>query len=215
LTPALILIAALISAFYAIVWLSKPQSLIRSLLKTGPMGLLVLAAISGSAPIIIILALIACSAGDYFLSREGEKQFLFGLTAFLIGHLFYIAYFARSFSPNLLGNAQVQQTGFLLLALVAMVLLRIWPHLKELRIPIIIYGLTIAAMAFFARIADPGLTILAGIVLFMVSDILLANDKFMPLSKSILRQALPYFIWVLYFTSQLLIVLGFTGNAFF
>ncbi|MGB7286620.1 MAG: lysoplasmalogenase [Salaquimonas sp.] len=209
---AIILGANLLSLYYAIFWLPKPEQTFRSFLKIAPMLLLILAGIIGNIPVLILAGLVACTIGDYFLSREGEKNFLFGLTAFLIGHIFYIGFFAGSFDQRLLAHRTALETGVILLALIAMVLFRLWPHLNEMKIPVLIYSVTVAAMAFFAKLAEPGLFVLAGIASFVVSDILLANDKFTPLTNTLGRRIMPYAIWILYFIGQSLIVAGFVSQ---
>ena len=207
----LIAIASAMSLYYAYFWLSKPESLARSVWKTAPVALLLLAGVMGNLPTLMIAGLLACLAGDYFLSKEGDRFFLYGLGSFLLGHLFYIAFFSAEFDPSILSRPEVQQIAFLLLALAGMVVLRLWPYLKDMRIPVMVYALVIAAMAFFARLAEPGLTVLSGVVMFMISDILLANDRFTPLTNSYLRRAAPYLVWLLYIFGQAFIVLGLTG----
>ena len=75
----------------------------------------------------------------------------------------------------------------------------------------VIYAFAIATMAFTAKAANPGQIVLAGIALFMVSDIILAQERFTPLANSMLRRAMPYLVWFLYFAGQALIVYGMIG----
>lgn len=208
--PALILIilANCLSFYYLLVWLPRPDSQNRSLLKIAPMVLLIAATPFAAISPIIVFGLVACLIGDYFLSMEGDKNFIAGLTAFLVGHLFYIGFFANGFDFSFFSLPQSQETLLVLLALVALVLFRLWPYLGEMKIPVILYSCTILAMAYFARMAQPGLIVLAGVVLFVISDIILANDKFTPLTRSLPRRLMPYAVWLFYFTGQSLIVAG-------
>lgn len=206
---AIILIANALSLYYAIVWVPKSETQTRSLLKTAPMALLIIAGLIGNIPVLIMAGLVACLIGDYFLSKEGEQSFLYGLGAFLLGHLFYIGFFASNFDTSNLTTNIAAQTAIVLIALIAMVLFRLWSYLEEMKIPVIVYAVTIAAMAFFAKLAEPGLFILSGIALFVISDVILANDKFTPLTNSLARRVMPYAIWILYFLGQSLIVAGF------
>ena len=203
-----ILLANCLSLYYLFVWLPKPVSQSRSLLKIAPMILLILIGVFSAISPIVTIGLAACLVGDYFLSLEGEKNFISGLSAFLIGHLFYITYFLNGFELQYFYLQESKETLVLLSALAALVLFRLWPHLKELKIPVILYTIAIMAMAYFSRMAQPGLLVLSGVVLFVISDVILANDKFTPLTSGRLRQLMPYAVWLLYFTGQSLIVAG-------
>ena len=209
-TPAhwLVLSSAVVSAGYTILWLPQNEGRVRSIAKITPMILLILVALIAPLPILVIAALAACTAGDWFLSLEGEQAFHTGLGAFLAGHLFYIVHFAGFVDPAMIWTRDAGLLVLILAGLVAMVLLRLWPFLKEMKIPVAVYAVIIALMAFTARLADPGPPILTGIALFMLSDILLAQDKFTPLTNSPARRAMPWLVWIFYSAGQTLIVLG-------
>jgi len=204
----LVLISAVVSAGYAIFWLPRPESRIRSIAKIAPMVLLILAAMLAPLPVLVIAALGACTVGDWYLSMEGEKAFHTGLGAFLAGHLLYIVYFAGFVDPAMMLTRDAALLALILAGLVAMVLLRLWPFLMEMKVPVAVYALIMAIMAFSARLAAPGTLVLAGIALFMLSDILLAQDKFTPLTNTPARRALPWLVWIFYSAGQTLIVLG-------
>ena len=208
--PEIMLIgaAAALALGYGLFLLNHPPSLIRSVAKTVPVLLLALAGLIAGLPVMVVLALIACAAGDWLLSLEGESHFLGGLGAFLAGHLLYIGHFASLAEPERFFASDMGFLAFILAALVLSVLTRLWPYLGGLRLPVIVYAVVIASMAFAARAADPGQLVLAGIAAFMVSDIILAQDKFTPLSNSPLRKAMPWLVWLLYFSGQAMIVLG-------
>ncbi len=209
----LLVLAALSATIYAVLWLPREASLQRAAAKIVPMVLLIAAALIGSLPILILAALGACAVGDWFLAFEDEKNFHTGLGAFLAGHLFFIAYFVTSDGFVFLPNSDTALLALILAALIIMVLMRLWPHLGPMKAPVIAYAVTIAVMAFTARLASPGTIILAGIALFMLSDILLAQDKFTPLANSLGRRITPWLVWIFYITGQTLIVLGFLqGN---
>jgi len=207
--PLILIVLGICLALYHLIFqLSAPVSLTRSLSKVAPMVLLLLAGLIGGLSLFLLLGLIACLAGDYFLSIEGNRNFLGGLSAFLIGHLFYIAHFSADFDQTNLLLPQSRETLLVLAALAAVVLLRLWPWLQELKIPVILYTFAIMAMAYFARMAQPGLLVLTGVVLFVISDVILANDKFTPLTRSFFRKLMPHAVWLLYFSGQSLIVAG-------
>lgn len=206
-------LAVLAAAFYVSRFLPQPESRQRSVAKTVPGGLLALAAFFGEAHFLVVAALAVLAVGDAYLSREGEKNFLTGLGAFLAAHLLYIAYFTGRADFGAFLLPEVLASGAILLALAVLVLIRLWPHLGTLRIPVAGYALAIALMGLAARAAMPGFWVLAGVVLFIISDILLAQDKFTPLADTKTRRLMPYLSWVLYFAGQTMIVYGliFTG----
>lgn len=212
-TPANLLVfaAAVIALIYGVFILHQPENLFRSIMKTVPVALLAIAALLAGLPLVVVLALAACAAGDWFLSLEGETNFLLGLSAFLLGHLLYTTHFLSLISLDQLFTTDMALLGLILLALIASVLFRLWPHLDGLKIPVAIYAFAIAAMAFAAKAAGPGQIVLAGIALFMVSDIILAQERFTPLTNTMLRRSIPYLVWFLYFAGQALIVYGMIG----
>ena len=71
----------------------RPVSLARTAAKTAAVALLaVLAWLAGGS--VLLVAVLAVSAlGDYFLSLDGERNFLFGLGSFLLGHVGYVVLF--------------------------------------------------------------------------------------------------------------------------
>ncbi|WP_075997600.1 lysoplasmalogenase family protein [Salaquimonas pukyongi] len=207
----IIIAASAIALIYGVFIIHRPENAFRSAAKTVPVALLTLAAFLAGLPVQVVLALAACAAGDWFLSLEGEPNFLLGLGAFLLGHLLYAAHFVSLISPDHLLTGDMALLALILLALIASVLFRLWPHLDGLKVPVVIYAFAIAAMAFTAKAADPGQIVLAGIALFMVSDIILAQEKFTPLTNTLIRRSMPYLVWFLYFAGQALIVYGMIG----
>ncbi len=127
---------------------------------------------------LVFAALAGCWIGDVALSLEGDRPFLIGLVAFLLGHLLLVAAFF-GLSPSV---------GWCLAALVAalvvaaFVLRWIYPHLPgKMRVPVLSYMLVISAMAVLAVGAQGnGATILipVGAILFYVSDLFVARDHF-------------------------------------
>jgi len=209
----LLIIATGFALVYLLFRLEHPPSAFRSITKTLPLIFLAMAALISGQSFLLVLALSSCALGDYFLSREGDPNFLFGLTAFLAGHVFYIGFFAQFLAVGSLISTDAGLNLALLTALCIMVLIRLWPFLQEMRLPVIVYMAAIVAMAITARAANPGFPVLAGIALFIVSDIILAFDKFTPLAIGLKRRTMPYLVWIFYFSGQLLLVYGLIMNG--
>ncbi len=156
---------------------------------------------------------LACSlVGDVLLVLPRE-QFIAGLVAFLLAHLFYLVGFSSAPPPINFAS--------LILALVILVVgiqiyRRIVQGLKtsgksQLKLPILIYSIVISLMLLSALLtlvrvewrAAPALLVCAGALLFYTSDILLAWNKFV---TQLRYRRIPSM--VSYHLGQILITLG-------
>ena len=151
---------------------------------------------------LIRIGLILSLAGDVFLLWPKEG-FLPGLVAFLLAHLAYIAAFCV---PARLAAKPWVFVGYALVA--AAILSALWPGVPGgLRVPVVAYVVCLATMAAQALVwwrrsvaanaDDAPLARLAAIggVLFMVSDSLLAINKFaLPLPLASLWILLTYWL---------------------
>lgn len=200
-------VAAVIYAFA----LDMPPKWTRTAAKTLAVALLaVLAAIQG-APLLLVAALGLSALGDAFLSRDGEKAFLGGLASFLAGHIAYVALFAQSGGElRLLGAEPWRSVLALAMAAFSIVMLAaLWRRVgAQLRIPIAVYVAAILAMGLSALITDKA-WVIAGAVLFIASDGLLAAERFLLAAISPHRVWIRHAVWVLYYAAQLAITLGF------
>jgi uncharacterized membrane protein YhhN len=133
-----------------------------------------------------------------------QERFVRGLASFLLAHLAYLVAFSTDVS---IGSAPAL---LLFLLAAALPLLRLlWPGLGSLRLPVLLYTATILVMVWqaWARrqvLPTSGATLAAvGATLFMVSDSLLAIDRF--------RRTLPHaqaLIMTTYVAAQALIALS-------
>jgi uncharacterized membrane protein YhhN len=124
--------------------------------------------------------LLASAVGDVCL--VWPERFTWGLASFLLAHCLYLAAFASGAAAG--GVAWPWLVGIALVA--AVLLARLWPHLGGVRAPVLVYVTVIALMAWTAarRATAPatpapsGTLALAGSLLFMSSDAVLALDRF-------------------------------------
>jgi uncharacterized membrane protein YhhN len=189
------LFAALAVAFVAsIALLPYPGDF---LLKASPIACLVIAVgLAGTGPRqrLVIAALVFSAIGDISLERG---VFILGLGAFLVAHLFYLTVFCRRLRPTPTGA--VALLALALYALVLMVYLS--PRLGESAVPVYLYMGVLFAMAGAAIIGRDNHTLVAiGAVLFVLSDSLIAIDRFagpVPGAR--------YAIMVLYYAAQYLL----------
>lgn len=160
---------------------------------------------------LLLLALIGSLAGDVFLMLDGtlfDGLFLPGLVSFLLAHVAYLGLF-RQGAPWF---AAPRALGAMLAVAAAMYAVLVLGGLPAaLRLPVAVYVLLIAlmaaqALARHARLGAqlPGTrAVAAGTLCFVLSDALLAIDRFV--------QPLPWALaWVLasYYAAQALIVGG-------
>jgi uncharacterized membrane protein YhhN len=154
--------------------------------------------------------------GDVLLIfQEYAKAFMWGLVAFLVAHLMYIAAFVY-LQTNLLQaqSSWGELVSAVVLAVVGASVYRyLSPGLGKMRAPVIAYIVVISAMVHRAAaiaLVHPGpatqwIFIFAGALLFYISDAVLAINKFRMDGK------MPHYrLWNLttYYTGQLLIALS-------
>ena len=131
---------------------------------------------------LVLIALVFCLGGDVLLALDAPKAFLAGLVSFLMGHVMYAAAF---FSVVTVGTAMAVATVVLMVVAVW-----VWrwlePHLGDMQTPVLAYIVIISIMVCGAAglAANPNipeaaqLGILAGAILFFVSDLFVARQRF-------------------------------------
>jgi len=208
--PAAILSAlALLSAVLAI--LSKAKGSKRQFLVFKPLTMAFIISVAAAArpPVpasykaLILAGLLSSLAGDVALMSP-DKWFEAGLVSFLAAHVFYIL----AFKP---GPGQPISTTILLPFIIFGLLMfrTLAPSLGRLKLPVLVYIAAITVMSWLAasRFIMMGgtrpLLAFAGGVLFLVSDSVLAYDRFA--KKLGPAQAI---ILGTYFPAQLLIALS-------
>ena len=132
----------------------------------------------------IVLALVFSWAGDVLLMFESidPSFFMAGLVAFLIAHVFYILFFENIIRIE---NRRKNYWWFIPVLIYYVSLIYILsPQLGDMKLPVRIYGIVISYMLIQALQMAPiknhnaaGLMI-AGAVLFISSDSILAVNKF-------------------------------------
>ena len=126
---------------------------------------------------LMFIAFFFSMLGDTFLMFNGEKYFMFGLGLFFITHLLYIFVFTR----NWLKRNLFTRISFVLFSVIMLFILQ---HniSKSLLIPIVIYMITITIMVISASERNTNTEsyrlVFMGAILFLLSDSLIAIDKF-------------------------------------
>jgi uncharacterized membrane protein YhhN len=160
----------------------------------------------------IFIGLIFGLAGDVFLlfASGKESYFIWGLFAFLIGHLYYTSAFYLDFrsAPELDKRGARFAIGTCAVLVIAFYLY-LRPYLGHMKLPVMIYILVISMMVMMACFRNLRVNafsfnlILTGAILFMISDAILAYNKFVQ-SFSVSQVV----IMSTYMAAQYLIVIG-------
>jgi uncharacterized membrane protein YhhN len=157
----------------------------------------------------IILALVFSWVGDVLLMFEAMNGsfFMFGLVAFLMAHIFYILFY-----ENVIRKEGLNKNYWWFLPVIIYYIALIYilsPNLGDMKLPVRIYGIVISYMLIQAlqagRIKNLGAAtfMIAGAVLFITSDSILAINKFY---ESVEYAGIA--IMLTYGIAQLLITLG-------
>jgi uncharacterized membrane protein YhhN len=192
---------------------ARSASLVRTLTKTLSVALLAVLAAVSDAPILLVIALALCAAGDALLSAETEQTFVGGIASFAAGHIAYILLFLTHTHSDLsLLSHHILSVGALA-ALGVFMAVVLAPRAGDLRLPVLMYIPIILGMGV-AALCLPATGMLIWVwpaaVAFIASDLTLATEKFLlPKSHPALRFT-PYLIWPLYWGAQLGFLVAFT-----
>ncbi len=164
---------------------------------------------------LIVAALAFSWLGDVLLlfDKQFKTLFIYGLTAFLIAHIFYIFYFWKirklnniTKLPNTLKFFGIAVYALSLFAIIA-------PNAGSLIVPVAVYAIVISVMfaaslaAFDFNKQTFGKLYVAGTFLFLISDSLLAINRFVtPFALA------PVLVMTTYAAAQLLITEGSLQN---
>jgi len=137
---------------------------------------------------------------------------MLGLGSFLLAHVAYIFFFLRVKKINLPRRKWSIPVTLCIVAYIAVLLVWLQGGLGDLRVPVLVYALALGGMllaaiqAFDPKSGSPAIICIPGAVLFVISDSLLAIDKFLyPFAAAALVIMLTYGL------AQLLLVQGATA----
>ncbi|KAK1773494.1 YhhN-like protein [Copromyces sp. CBS 386.78] len=214
-----VLAVSLASAILYLFQVRSTPSYSRMLVKTASTALLSYLSHLLNGPQFLTGALALGSLGDAFLAWHGDTAFLCGLSSFLLAHIGYILLFlheqpAAGFQTLLQGWRTATAAG-LVVVLVPFMMAMLMPKVgKALRVPVLVYSLTICVMALTALTLESG-RVIVGATMFTASDSILAADKFLVPGTAAqrYRPLMQRAVWVLYYGGQALIALGFVEPA--
>lgn len=118
---------------------------------------------------LFLAGLVLSFFGDLFLLFPGG--FIMGLSSFLAAHIVYIITFKQYFQHKNLAIIP------LILAFVGGLIEFLYPHLDAMKIPVILYAITIGLMLYVAM-GTKQTWLIVGALLFVLSDSILAINLF-------------------------------------
>lgn len=182
-----------------------PGSVVIKGLSVSPLALIAFRQLVGSYRVLLAGALLLSALGDVFLGLGGEQWFVYGLSSFLIAHVFYIALFVR-YGPHLPAARPARRVvAALLIPFATLVFIELSPYLGAMKLPVVAYMCVLTGMSLMAMYAGfRAWWVMIGAVLFMLSDSLIAIGKF----KSPIAHG-DYIIWSTYYIAQVCIAFGF------
>jgi uncharacterized membrane protein YhhN len=126
---------------------------------------------------IVLIGLVLGAIGDVCLLGKAKSYFIAGLVSFLLGHVAYVV----AFSSLPISVPQTLMSAAVAAAVMVAIARWVFPHAPDMRVPIGVYMLVIAAMcavAIGAGAAGAPWMIPVGAVMFTASDISVVRDRF-------------------------------------
>lgn len=154
---------------------------------------------------LVILGLLFCAIGDFFLSRDGLEMLFFGVLAFTLGQFFYVAMMIYGVQET---TYPAHWFRFTIMAMaVGFYFLMPSEFSLRLRFAIMGYMVVLLTVAWFAVHSSSPLLIV-GALLFVLSDLMIALgfDDRVPETY---RKPLQHAVWATYWPAQALLVWGF------
>lgn len=157
----------------------------------------------------VIAALFFSVIGDSLLLFQERKSifFLLGLSSFLMAHICYIGFFGKIWKKETLRIRWLIPLAAVVYY--AALIYVLFPHLLDMKVPVMVYGIVISTMLVlaahmqFISNQQAGNWLMAGAILFVISDSVLALNKFYkPFNGA------DIVIMITYGLAQLLIVKG-------
>lgn len=171
------------------------RAILKATASGGFLAVAVLGGLEGRYARLVAAGLVLSAAGDVLLLWKARGPFLAGLSSFLLAHAAYAAAFAPA--------AAISPVAAVALAAAAAAIVRwLWPHLGEMRLPVLVYAAAISVMLLLALgVASP--LVRWGALLFYLSDLAVARDRFVRPGFANRVVGLP-----LYYAGQVLLALS-------
>ena len=154
--------------------------------------------------VLVVLALMFSWGGDVFLMLD--DMFIAGLVSFLLAHIFYIVAYQKTGAAK----GKIRPLDLAAFALYGIALIWIlYPGLGGMLVPVLAYALVLLTMGVWAHkrrgatTASSFILVATGVILFALSDVMIAVNKFafkIPAERILIMST--------YITAQYLIIQG-------
>jgi len=190
------------AAIYAFGFIHSEIGVWRSFWKTLPVFLMAAIVWITGGSLILIIALVLCAIGDFFMSRH-DGHFVSGLLAFLAGHVAFVVVFW-----GLIGEMQFSPALIIITLYTVSFGAYLWLQSGSYRVPVMAYIFVITAMAVVSiYLPEKYFLTTIGAFVFVLSDSILAVRMFV-VKNPALRPALSMMVWITYIAGQAMIVTG-------
>lgn len=129
-----------------------------------------------------VFGMFLCFVGDVLLMFDGANFFMFGLSAFLLAHVVFIKVTSNFLQRDL--TVKMISSAFPFVIFFGVLMFLIYPNLGEMLVPVAIYGITISTFGsvtllnYRSEKSTENLWLFIGAIIFILSDSLIALDKF-------------------------------------
>lgn len=129
-----------------------------------------------------VIALELSFIGDILLMFSGQQFFIAGLVSFLMAHILFIKIVLSHIQKYSIVNISIAIFSFIIVY--ALLMFNLKNSLNEMLWPVLIYGFIISTFGIVSFIdflntkSKKSLLMLSGAIVFMISDAILAIDKF-------------------------------------
>ena len=211
-------LSTLASLVYGLHFTFLQTSWAKTIVKTIPVAAFAVLSWSVGGGALLTGALVLGAIGDLTLSRDGDRNFLIGLVAFLFGHLLYILLFLGAGSVAFALPSENWRWFAMGLVIILGVgtYLKLYPAFGALRLPVLLYVIVSLGLGFVALGQPDGDAMawaVVGALLFILSDIVLAFDLFGDVETERTQRLLAVTVWFSYWGGQCLILVGMLGLA--
>jgi uncharacterized membrane protein YhhN len=193
----------IVTHFHLFRWITKPLLCI----------VLIIGLMLHAKPATVLAGFACCCAGDSFLLLEGETWFIAGLGFFLLAQLLFTISMLKIIGRRALKTWFLPKMAVVITPYFVGLLWFIWPQLNAgLKLPVLLYAIVIGCMLLTALCCiklQKSMWILCGALFFVVSDSLLAIQKFGNISLALELPVMLTYIAAIYF-----LALGFLGSRF-
>lgn len=206
-------LSILAAAVYGFALLTKPSSGPRTVIKAATVACIGGVSLVLGGPWMLTAALLLSAVGDAFLAGDAERWLPFGLGAFLLAHLFYVALFAMGGGGlSVLPHEPLRLIAAVLtVAAAALILNYLWRALGRMLVPVALYVVVITCMTVMAfTLPASRSAAMIGAVLFMASDAILAVRLFRAGGPNMTADLA---VWWFYWAAQALIGRAFLHGA--